>query len=194
MNLDEHQLHEALDALTEDGDRYEVTETCELRLHIDVDTDAEINDYDCYGKSEKYSHSYFDSHERTARPSDMDGSARKIQCGRGDWIWWQPADDLKSPRAWAKAWRESGQPAPDYNETFREHLETATHLLSYGFSLVGLSVWETVYDSLNQPHKVQLAVTYLGGIDSVETPYLRDLVSDMIADLADGLNSESVGY
>ena len=44
--------------LSSDGDTIEIDETRKLRLRIEVDPDASVNDSDCYGKVSEYSFNY----------------------------------------------------------------------------------------------------------------------------------------
>lgn len=185
MDLTENQLIDALDALDQDGARFDFATSnweFQLRLSIEHDPDIDINHYDCYGRSSRYSYRYSDGHQ--PRPDDMDGSARKIEVDRGDYVWWQPPDDFRSPKQWAKAWAESGTEAPPYEATFRALLDQVTDLLRYGFNVVGLHLWQHA-ETANGLRWVEIDAAYLGGVDSTDPTYLRDIVSDLIADLAD---------
>jgi hypothetical protein len=179
MELTENQLADALDALTEDGDRYSFATSrweFELRLTIEHDDDAHINHYDCYGKASKFSYRYWDGPE--PRPDDMDGSARKIQVDRGDYVWWQPPADMTSAKRW-------GGPPEDYPEVFRTFVQQVTDLLQWGFSIVGLHVWQHLETAHGDMRWVEIDSTYVGGVDSTDAAHISDLVSDLIADLAD---------
>ena len=52
MNLPDDIMTSALDALTDDGDRFELPDGRSLRLHIEHDPDTSINDYGCYGRTD----------------------------------------------------------------------------------------------------------------------------------------------
>jgi hypothetical protein len=179
MDLTENQLADALDALTEDGDRFDFATSrfeFQLRLSIEHDDDAHINHYDCYGKTEQFCHRYTD--RNVERPADMDGSARKIQVDRGEWIWWQPPADMTSAKKW-------GGPPDEYPEMFRKFVQQVTDLLQWGFSIVGLHVWQHLETAHGDMRWVEIDSAYIGGVDSATPEYMRDLVSDLIADLAD---------
>ena len=179
MELTENQLADALDALDQDGARFDFATSkweFQLRLSIEHDDDATINHYDCYGRTEKFSHRYTDG--RVERPADMDGAARKVQVDRGDYIWWQPADDMKSAKAWG------GDPA-EWPAVWKQYVDHCIDLLRDGFSLVGLHVWQHLETAHGDMRWVEIDSTYLGGVDSTKPDDLRDLVSDLIADLAD---------
>lgn len=176
MELTDDQLHDALAALTEDGDRYAINDTFELRLTIEHDDDGDINHYECYGRTEKFSHRYSDG--KVDRPADMDGAARKIEVDRGDYIWWQPAEDMTSAKKW-------GGPPDEYAAVFRTYVEQVTELLQWGFSILGVEVWQEVEDVHGHTHKIRVDSAYIGGVDSTKPEHITDLVSDRIADLAD---------
>lgn len=160
--------------LTGDRDTIQLDDTHELRLRIEPDPESSINDGDCYGRTERYCHDY---HERAPRPADMDGSARKIQVSRGEWIWWQPADDLRSLKAWIKSGGDPGT----YPEAYAEHLRMAERLLQDGFMQVGLEVWETN----ERGYEYVIDSTWLGGVDSLDNGYLQDLLKEQIYELAE---------
>ena len=176
MNLPDDIMTSALDALTDDGDTYELPDGRMLRLHIEHDPDSDINDYECYGRTEQFCHRY--SEGKVERPADMDGSARKIEVDQGYWMWWQPDKDMKSAKAW-------GGEADQYERVFRDYLNHVTDLLRYGFRTVGVSLHEHVTDSLGNDHLVELTAEYIGGVDSTDDSYLRELVSDQINELPD---------
>jgi len=176
MNVTDDELTAILDALTDDGDTYEVDARLTLVLHIEYDPDTSINDYDCYGRTERYSHRYYNGEQRTPRPDDMDGSARKIEVDRGDWMWWQPSDDMKSAKAW-------GGPPDEYPAALRAHIDLATDLLRGGFKMVGLELRERVTDSWGHTHTVTVDQQWLGGIDSLDNGYIRTIISDLLVEL-----------
>ena len=172
MNID---MTAALDALTSDGDTFDIDDTHQLRLTIEHDDQASINDYDCYGTV-----SWVDSYRsgRARRPSEMDGAAAKLQVGRGDWVWWQPPRDMTSAKRWGGDPDEWAQQL----NALREHV---TELVEYGFSVVGVQLHELVLDSRGHEHWVLLNADYIGGVDSVKPEYLRDYLADMISGLTD---------
>lgn len=162
--------------LHEDGDRYVISDRWSIVLRIEVDDDCSINDYDCYGTTERYCHDY---HDRAPRPSGFTGAARKIQMDRGSWIWWQPAPDFVSAKAW-------GGSADDYADAFRLHVETATDLLRYGFKQIGLELHEVIEDTLGNDHDVIAAQQWLGGVDSLDGDNLSRIVGELLSDLGYG--------
>ena len=146
--------------LTDDGDTVDLDDGRTLRLRVEFDQDTTINDFDCYGKTERYCHDYW-REGRTLRPDDFTGNAEKIQVDRGLWIWWEPPAD--GPKR--------GTPE------FRQFRGTVTDLVSYGFVLVGLELCEGT-DAYNRP--VVVDVTWLGGVErSGVTDTLPDLMSEL---------------
>lgn len=154
-----------IDALDDDGDEVEVGRYT-VRLHIEPDHETNINDYDSYG-SFAGSYRYTDSESRTRRPDGYDGAARKMQVGRGDWVWWQPPADIKNDR---------------------EATDTLSHLvrdlIECGFTSVGLTVHETVLDSQGGSHRVEVTSAWLGAIDSIrDKAYKRSIIEDLFLEL-----------
>ena len=135
--LTQAQYDGALAALCEgleDGTTADIGADLRVVLHLEHDPDTSISDYDGYGKTEKYAHRYVHGESRTPRPDDFDGSARKIEVAQGYWIWWQPADDMKSFKAWGGTDREL------YEKAAREHYEIACRLLRDGFMQLGVEL------------------------------------------------------
>lgn len=166
MNLSDDQLTELV--ATND---VEVTDVFgreyTLRLHVEPDNETSINDYDCYGT---ISQGYDYWHEaKSERPAGFDGAARKMQIERGTWVWWQPPADIK----------------PE-SESVADLFRLVRNLIECGFTAVGVSLHETVTDSLGHDHEVQVDVAWLGGIDTTDDPaYLRSVVADLLLELPD---------
>lgn len=176
-------LADLLAQLADDGDTVELDDTHSLVLHVETDGDSSIRDADCWGLTERYAHDYC-REGRTQRPPEMDGSARKIEVDRGYWVWWQPADHLKSPKRWARAWSDAGtEPPVSYADALRQHVELATELLRYGFKQVGLELRETLTDSLGHEHSVTIETAWLGGIDSLGDGYLAEVLGELVDEL-----------
>ena len=148
-------LAAAMAALTDDGDTFELADGRSLRLRIEVDQDASINDYDCYGKIEWIAR----GHHRDPRPSGFDGKARKLW-GASDPFWWQP---------WEGATEEQiAEAAPQIRE-----------LAEYGFKLIGLELRETLLDSRKFEHTIVVDTAWIGGVDE----FYPELIGELVAGL-----------
>jgi len=172
VNLTDDQTLEAIDALTMHGDRYEF-ETDDgrvfvIKLHTEHDPDASINDYESYGQLSPWTR---DGSYGSTRPRGFGPLARIIARDRGSTLWWQPL-----PEVW-------GTPKPWDGSTFEADWIIAKALFEDGFAQVGLSLHETVTDSLGGDHEVEVRSAWIGGVDSTAREYMRDLVSDLLADL-----------
>ena len=156
---------EALDLaqLRGDGDTLELADGRMLRLKIEVDQDASINDSDVYGHVEQYSHDYIrDGHAE--RPNDFTGNAEKIQTDRGSWIWWEPPAD--GPKRGTLGFGN-----------FRRQVRD---LLEMGFSGVTLELCSGT-DAYGRP--IVINVASLWGIDSFEGGYLFEVVAELAAEV-----------
>jgi len=162
------RLDDALaESLTDDGDTVE-HDGRTFRLRISHDCDATVNDFDCYGRTERYSHGYRD--RDTQRPDDMDGNAEKLDFHDG-WIWWQPpARDAGPQRA-----------EPAFGELRARVLE----IVRWGFTVVFLEELGAA-DAYGRAVVVNYAC-----IGAVE-PFTRgaDLAA-LVSDLASELESAS---
>lgn len=153
---------EMLDALTSDGDTFDLDDERTLRLRIRPDEDARpFEEYDCYGRV-----AYVDDRwhrTRDPRPSDMDGNAEKISDGRNTW-WWQPPADVK-------------RADPGFVD-FRNHVKD---VLAYG--MVGVVVELTEgHDAYGRA--IVRDVASLWGIEPFPTTgYLREVISNLVAEL-----------
>jgi hypothetical protein len=174
MNVDltDDQTIEALDALSEDGTTYEFEaddgRVFVIKLHTEHDPDSSINDYESYGQLSTWTRDGFCG---STRPRGFGPLARIICRDRGSTLWWQP-----TPELW-------GTPKPWDGPTFEADWIIAKTLFEDGFYQVGVSLHETVTDSLGGEHVVEVCSAWLGGVDSAEGEWLRDIVSDLLADL-----------
>jgi len=151
-----------LSSLEDDGDTLELDDGRMLRLKTNVDQDATINDFDCYGKIST-------EHERTtdygykSRPSDMTGNAEKLWYGNdGPW-WWEPPADVK----------RTDPNFPALRDSVRE-------LLAFGFKGVILELCEGT-DYYGNP--VVIRAASLWGIDGLDNGYIHEVVSDLASEL-----------
>lgn len=151
-------LAEATAALTDDGDTFELADGRSLRLRIDVDQDASINDVDCYGKIEWIQR----GHHQDPRPLGFDGRARKLW-GASDPFWWQP---------WEGA----------TDAEIAEFVPQIQELAEYGFKLVGLELRETLLDSRKFEHTTVVDTAWLGGVDA----FYPELIGELVAELRSG--------
>lgn len=177
MNVDltDDQTIEALDALTEHDDSYEFEaddgREFVIKLHIEHDPDTSINDYESYGQLSSWTPN---NDWGSRRPRGFGPLARIICRDRHSTMWWQP-----TPELW-------GSDKPWDGPTFEADWIIAKTLFEDGFYQVGLSLHETVTDSLGGEHNVEVRSTWIGGVDDASPTYLRDLVSDLLADLFGG--------
>lgn len=177
LTLSPADVEAALDALTDDGDTWEMPDGRTLRVRIEPDTyldpEHEINGVDCWGRvawcelDSTYTFDYVHYHK--PRPEGFDGDALKLHTDFGGAFWWQP-----TLKAWGVT-REEWTP-----ERRREEAARIVDLMTYGFSVVILEVLDGT-DAYGRP--VIREATSLGGIDSLENGYLRHVLSDMIAEV-----------
>lgn len=162
------ELAEAIADLTDDGDTHTLSDGRTLRLGIrpdDVSPMEQINDADCWGRVAWGVRVPGERWER--RPDGFDGAARKLADTRDGSVWWQPPGP------------EVIGPVPWDAETLRAEGAKVAELIEDGFSLVSLRVIETVADSLGHEHSVELAATYLGGVDK----FYPELIAEMAGEL-----------
>ena len=167
MDLTDDQTLAALDALTEHGDMYEFEfegRPYVIRLQTQGDPDTNLrDDGDWFGQLSPWQGHHSDRQER---PPGFDGFARKVWSG-GDWMWWQPPTELKADE-----------------QAVRNLHDQINLIMEYGYSQVGVSLHETVTDSLGGEHHVEVRSAWIGGVEPFPDPdHIRDLVSDLLADL-----------
>lgn len=147
------------------GDRVTLDDRHELRIVVEPDYCATVNDYDCYGQvAEVETNRDYWGGYGVYRPDGFDGAARKIHT-QGDAWWWQPPADLKNATG----------------EELRRLECLVRDLIEYGFSVVGVQLWEKVADSRGGEHWVELDAQYIGGIDSLDD--LGDIAWELAGEL-----------
>lgn len=148
----------------QDGSVYELGDGRTIRVKVETDPDAQVNDWEVYGTTEKYSHRYTDGEGNSPRPSEFDGNAEKIECGQGLWIWWQPPKD--GPKRGTEEFRK-----------FRSHVQD---LLTWGFHIVTVELCEGE-DAYGRP--IVQEVASLGGVDSIDGKYVGEIVTELVAEV-----------
>ena len=148
-----------LSPLQDDGDTLDLGDGRMLRLRIEVDQSASINDYDCYGRvsTERERETLWGY---KSRPSDVTGNAEKLWYGNLGFLgWWEPPADVKRT-----------------DPHFRELREEVKELLAYGFSGVILELCEG-RDYYGKPVVINSAS--LWGIDSLDNGYIHEVVREL---------------
>ena len=157
MNLYDIDLSD----LRQDGDTLQLPDGRTLRLVIEQDWEASINDFDCYGRIEKYSHPHTWPEGHRSRPDGFDGNAEKLSCGRDAWIWWQ-----------APAYVVRG------TDEFRALRSHVIELLDRGFYCIGLELLGDK-DFYGRPIVVNRAS--LAGCDGTDpSEYVFDLLLSLL--------------
>ena len=151
--------------LADDGDILDLDDGLRLRLRIETDHGASINDYDSDGSIQWVRGDTNWSPIRYPRPDGFDGRARIIQRDHPSALWWQPYPGLTEEQVQAEEPRI---------------LELAT----YGFKVVIVEVLDG-WDAYNEPIVVGFAT--LGGVDSTEGGYLAEIVADLVPEALSGL-------
>lgn len=176
MNVSDDLMAEMIEALNADGDAMGFTGpdggTYLVRLTVGGDPDASINDYESYGQLSPWTRNN-GTHGYSQRPSGFGPHARIIGRDRGFTQWWQPL-----PEVW-------GTPKPWRPEMFEGDWKVAKRIYEDGFVLVGVSLHETVQDSWGNDHLVEVCSQWLGGVDDTTADTIRDVVSDLLAELFD---------
>lgn len=139
------------------------------RAHVWYDTDASINDYECYGEVSKYAYRYMYGESTTPRPDHFTGRARKIEVDRGYWMWWEPNN-------WDGRWDQLTE------DEKRKEVSDMQDLLQQGFYGVTLER-ET---RCEHGHWYGSGSESLAGIDSLDNGYDHQILSDMIAEMEYG--------
>lgn len=133
-----------------------------LRVRIESDPDASVNDYDCYGRIAWVEHSR-DTIYALPRPEGFDGRALKLSAYGGDAFWWQPPYEM-------------GMPADDLKRSRDQIIE----LVSFGFHGVVLELLDGL-DAYDRP--IVQEVASLWGIDDTAPEYVREVVADLVLEL-----------
>jgi hypothetical protein len=151
-----------LSTLEDDGDTLTLDDGRVLRLKIEVDQDASINDFDCYGRvnMERIRRNDY-GHEM--RPDGFTGNAEKLWYGNdGPW-WWEPPVDVKRS-----------------DPVFKSLRDNVRELLEFGFKGVILELLQGE-DAYHRPIVVESAS--LWGIDSLDNGYIHEVVSELADEL-----------
>lgn len=160
--------------LTEDGDTLDLSDTQRLVLHVSVDEEASINDYDGDGKVSG-AHDY---HDNAQRPDGFTGRAMKIQVDRGCWVWWEPYDDVMGYTENGETkWAKWGQLPANVR---MDNMRRIQNLLECGFMVVTLAMEELVNDSRGGEHWVEVSSTSLGGCDSIYDGLVEELYNEIL--------------
>lgn len=153
----------ASDALTEDGDTFELPDGSSLRLRFAPDEDAigNLRDHgDVWGDTSVYAYDYR-SEAHTPRPDGFTGNAEKIQMDRGYWKWWEPPSDV-----------------PRSSPHFKELRQEVRDLLEYGFQ--GIIV-EHLRGMDAYGRSIVVNVASLWGIEPfVDGAYRAEIVADLV--------------
>lgn len=161
--------------LTDDGDTLELSDRFRLRLKIEADMDASINDYDSDGKVE-WSRNNPNTGD-PVRPEGFDGGAIILRRDHGYCRWWQPYGDTIGYQVgdewhfakWAQLPREE-----------RSKMEARIRDLDeYGFKEVGLQLDELVTDSFGHQHWVEVGSHWIGGVDEFYPEIVRELAEEL---------------
>lgn len=173
---------ELVDALVDqcerdrDDARLPLTPKFALSARVFPDECVTVNDYDCYGKVEPGVRGYNDHGRNGARPKGFDGRARKWDTRDGV-LWWQPPDDLRSPKKGGFATTEEWRDALD------KLYSLVRKLCERGFYGVVVELHETLTDSRGKTHEVVVGSQGLWGIDSLKNGYLRETVKELTEEL-----------
>lgn len=150
--------------LRDDGDTVDLPDGRKLRLRIEPDPHATINDFDCYGKCSTV-HDYIRDGKQP-RPDGFDGNAEKIQVDRGLWVWWQPSSD--GPK----------RGTPEFDKDRRQIRD----LLELGFCVVGVELLDVSADHYGRG--VVRDAAYLGAVEPYpDKDYLLSVVTDLVTEL-----------
>ena len=157
-------MQAALASLAHDGDTYKDDNGRTFRLSIDPDEYISVNDFDCYGKIAPVTFDRWSGRD-LPRPRGFTGRARKIQVDRGDWVWWEPSEDVPTDK-------------------IADEARGITRLLQEGFYVVTLTVLAPCVCHRGACRDCEVARVSLGGIDSLENGYLADVVDDLLSEVA----------
>lgn len=149
---------EAITTMTDDDDVTKLDDGRIVRLRIEPDSDASINDYDSDGRIEwTRGNSY-----GPVRPSDFTGRAQILDRNNGYHLWWEPYHDLTENQ-------------------IRSERPRIRDLVEYGFCGYILELCDGT-DAYGRPIVVDTAS--LWGIEPfADAAYTRELLGDLLADL-----------
>jgi len=149
-----------LSSLTDDGDTLTLDDGRVLRLKIECDQDATINDFgDCYGISGYVENGRRNDYGYYPRPEGFTGNSEKLWWGNdGPW-WWEPPTDVKRS-----------------DPVFKSLRDSVRELLEFGFKGVVLELCEGK-DYYGK--QIVINSASLWGCDSVDAPYLQEIVREL---------------
>ena len=145
--------------LRDDGDTVDLADGRTLRLRIEVDQDASVEDADCYGMI-GWSTTDPDTGYQ-CRPSNMNGSAEILRRDFRASLWWQPPADIEQ-------------------DSRSELRNLAADLCEYGFKGVILELCEGE-DHYGAP--IVRDSASLWGLDSLENGFLLTVVGELWGEL-----------
>lgn len=153
-----------LDALTEDGDTFELADGRTLALKFEPDEGTTVeDDGDWYGHIAPVRDGYNDYGTRWPRPDGFDGNAEKIWT-RSDAWWWQPPAEVK--RA---------------DEGFAALRAALVDLLEYGYSGIVLELRDGS-DAYGRP--IVRNVASLWGIEPFpDASFVREVVDGLLEEV-----------
>jgi hypothetical protein len=145
--------------LLKDGDLLKLDNGRTLRLRMEPDFDASINDYDSDGTVE-WTHNDWNGWNH--RPALFTGRARKLETEHGSSLWWEPCADLTE-------------------EQITAEFPLIRALARFGFQRVILELLDGT-DAYGRPIVVQVAS--LSGIEwDADDGYIQDVVADLLSEL-----------
>lgn len=163
------ELAAAMEALTDDGDTFQLSDRESLRLRIAEDPYSSINDYDSDGSVEWTSNNDHGS----VRPDHFTGTARIIQRDHNSALWWQPPGaDIIGDIPWTA-------------EQMRTEEARIRDLIENGFLIVTLELRETLRDLANGDHEVCVTRASVGGVDKFYPELISELVAEIVTTLED---------
>lgn len=155
-----------LSDLAQDGDTLELADGRTLRVRVEPDQDHSVFDEEFWGEFEWVSRT--NGYGYTERPDGFDGNAEILERDGASVLWWQP------PRG------DYALSYPRGTKEFAEFRRSVRDLLEYGFKGVILELLDGA-DAYGMPIVVE--EQSLWGIDSVDGGYLKDVVSDLFAEM-----------
>jgi hypothetical protein len=154
-----------LSALTQDGDTLELEDGRTLRLRLEPDQDASINDYESDGSIEWTRNNAYGP----VRPDNYTGRARILNRDRGQTLWWEPPSIEMVGTVWT-------------DEEMRKEEGRIRMLAEFGFVGVILEVCDKERDAYGA--LVVREQGSLWGIEwDVDAGYLQTVLSDLAAEL-----------
>lgn len=159
--MDDVQREAALDALEDDDDRYELSDTVTLRLKSLPDDGDPFQETDTYGQiaDAEYRGSY------PPRPDGFDGNAEKMWLQQnGGCVWWQPPADVKRT-----------------DDGFKELRDLVNDIASFGHHGLVLE-WLEGSDAYGRPI-VRFSASLWGLEPFLDNAYRRTIVGELLGEL-----------